>query len=65
MINETGAISHDFLSLTPHNTNKLKEHLNMISGGATFSTGFSSKAFVDFSDRSVPSEEKDKIRLSY
>lgn len=40
-----------------HPTNKLKEYLNIISGGATFSTGFSSKAFTDFSDRSILNEE--------
>lgn len=57
MINENGAITHDFLSLPPHKTNKLKEHLNIISGGATFSTRFSSKAFIDFSDRPLPNKE--------
>lgn len=71
MINEDEAITHDCLSLPSHKTDKLKEHLNMISGGATFSTRFSSKAFIDFGDRFIANEEKgyllfkDKIRLFY
>jgi len=48
VINENGTISHEFLSLPPRKKDKLKEHLNIISGGATFNTGFSSKAFIEF-----------------